>query len=104
MGFPGGSDGKESACNTGDLGSIPGLGRSLGEGNGNPIQYSFLENSTDRGAWWGVAKSQTQLNDQHSTRRDLRRAVACPHLSSSSTELGKGLRSNPSWNPGRGNK
>jgi len=47
---------------------------------------------------------QTELNDQHSTRRDLRRAVACPHLSSSSTELGKGLSSNPSWNPGRGNK
>ena len=107
-GFPGGSDGKESACNTGDPGSIPGLGRSLGEGNGNPVQYSFLENPTDRGAWWasvhGVAKSRTQLNDQHSTRRDLRRAVACPHLSSSSTEFGKGLRSNPSWNPGRGKK
>ena len=51
----------------GDMGSIPGLGRSLGGGNGNPLQYSCLENPTDRGAWWaavhGVAKSQTQLSN-----------------------------------------
>ena len=47
--FPGGSDGKESACNAGDLGSIHGLGRSPGEGNSNPLQYSCLENSMDRG-------------------------------------------------------
>ena len=47
-GFPGGSDGKESACNAGDLGSIPGLGRSPGKGNGNPLQDSCLENSMDR--------------------------------------------------------
>ena len=63
-GFHGGTDGKESACNVGDSGSIPGLGRSLGKGNGNPLlQYSCLENSMDRGAWWatvhGVAVSQT---------------------------------------------
>ena len=51
LGFPGGSDGKESACNAEDLGLIPGLGRSPGEGNGNPLQYSCLENSMDRGAW-----------------------------------------------------
>ena len=51
-GFPGSSDGKEAACNAGDLGSIPGSGSSLGEGNGNPLQYSCLENSMDRGAWW----------------------------------------------------
>ena len=50
-GFPGGSDGKASACNAGDLGSIPESGRSPGEGNGNPLQYSCLENSMDRGAW-----------------------------------------------------
>ena len=51
MCFTGGSDGKESACNAGgDPGSIPGSGRSLGEGNGNPLQYSYLENSVDRGA------------------------------------------------------
>ena len=49
-GFSSGSDGKESACNTGDQGSIPGSGRSPGEGNGNPLQYSCLENPTDRGA------------------------------------------------------
>ena len=48
--FPGGSDGKVSACNAGDLGSIPGSGRSLGEGNRNPLQYSCLENSMDREA------------------------------------------------------
>ena len=63
MGFPGGSDGKESACNAGDPGSIPGEGRFPGEGNGNLLQYSRLENSRDRGAWWatahGVTKSQT---------------------------------------------
>ena len=62
-GFPGGSDGKESACNAGDQGSVPGLGRSPGGGNGNPLQYSCLEDSMDRGAWraivCGVAESQT---------------------------------------------
>jgi len=61
--FPGGSDGKEYACNAGDLGLIPGSGRSPGEGNGNPLHYSCLENSMERGAWQsilhGVAKSQT---------------------------------------------
>ena len=50
-GLPCDSDGKASACNVGDPGLIPGSGRSLGEGNGNPLQYSCLENSTDRGAW-----------------------------------------------------
>ena len=63
MGFPGGSEDKASACNAGDLGSIPGLGRSSGEGNGNPLQYSCLKNPMDRGAWQatvhGVTKSQT---------------------------------------------
>ena len=49
--FPGGSDGKESACYAGDLGSIPGLGRSPGEGNGYPLQYSCLDNPMERGAW-----------------------------------------------------
>ena len=52
--FLGGSDSKESTCHVGDLGSIPGLQRSLGEGNGNPLQYSCLENSMDRGAWWAI--------------------------------------------------
>ena len=61
MGSPGDSDGKESACNAGDLGSIPGSGRSSGEGNGNLLQYSCLEKSMDKEAWWatvhGVSKS-----------------------------------------------
>ena len=53
--FSGGSDGKASACSAGDLGSIPGSGRSPGEGNGNPRQYSCLENPMDAGAWWGYS-------------------------------------------------
>ena len=68
--FPGGSDGKQSACNAGDPGSIPGLVRSPGEGDGNPLQHSCLENSMDRGAWWaivhGAAKNWTRLSDFHS--------------------------------------
>ena len=63
MGFPGNSAGKESTCNAGDPGSIPGLRRSPGEGIGYPLQYSGLENSIERGVWQaivhGVAKSQT---------------------------------------------
>ena len=65
--FPDGSDGKEFACSAGDPDSVPGSGRSPGEGNNNPLQYSCLQNSMDRGAWWatvpGVTKSQTQLSD-----------------------------------------
>ena len=63
----GGSDGKESACYMGDPGSVPGLGRSLGEGNGNPLQHSCLENPMDGGAWKatvrGVAEGRTRLSD-----------------------------------------
>ena len=59
-GFPGGSDGKEFACNAGDLGSIPGLGRS--PGHGNPLQYSCLENPMDRGAWWVTVHGVTELD------------------------------------------
>ena len=66
-GLPGDSDGKASAYNAGDLGSIPGSGGSPREGNGTPLQYSCLENPIDRGAWWaivhGVAKSRTRLSD-----------------------------------------
>ena len=66
-GFPGGSEVKVSACSAGDLGSIPGSGRSPGEGNGNPLQYSCLENPMDGGAWWatvhGITKSRTWLSD-----------------------------------------
>ena len=66
MGFPGGSNGKASACNAEDPGSIPGSGKSLGEGNGNPLQDSCLGNPMDRQTWGptvhGVTKSQTQLS------------------------------------------
>ena len=65
--FPGGSGGKESMCNSEDLGSIPWSGRSPGEGNGNPLQYSCLEDPMDREAWWatvlGVAKFRARLSD-----------------------------------------
>ena len=65
--FPGGSEDKASACSVGDLGSIPGLGRSPGEGSGNPLQYSCLENPMDGGAWQatvhGVTKSQIRLSN-----------------------------------------
>ena len=66
MGFPGVSEVKASACNAGDPGLIPGSGTSAGEGNGNPLQYSCLENPVDREAWWatvhGVTKSWTRLS------------------------------------------
>ena len=69
MGFPGGSDGKESDWKMGDPGLIPGLGGSRGEGNGPSLQYSCLENFMDRRAWratvQGVAKSRTQLSNTH---------------------------------------
>ena len=65
--FPGGSDSKESTCNAGDPGFVPGLGRYPGGKNGNPLQYSCLENPMDGGAWWatahGIAKSWPQLSD-----------------------------------------
>ena len=67
QGIPGGSDGKESACNAGDLGSISGLVRFPGEGNGNPLQSSCLKNPSDRGAWratvHGVTKNRTRLSN-----------------------------------------
>ena len=79
-GFPGDSDDKESACSAGDLGSIPGSGRSPGGGHGNPLQYSCLENPMDRGDSWatvhGVTKSQTQLCDFHQEIKS--RNIHCP--------------------------
>ena len=67
MCFPDGSNGEDSACHPGDMSLIPGLGRSPGEGNRNPLQYSCLKNSMDRGAWQatvlGITKSQTRLSD-----------------------------------------
>ena len=62
-GFSDGSDSKESACNAGGLGLIPGWGRTLGEGNGNPLQYSCLENPMDRGAWWATVHGGHRESD-----------------------------------------
>ena len=73
MEIPCGSDGEESAHDAGDLGSVPGLGRSSGEGNGYPLQCSCLENPMDRGVWWaivhGISENQTQLSDLHLTNQ-----------------------------------
>ena len=66
MEFPGGLDGKASAHNVGDMGSVPGLGRSPGEGNGNPLQYSGLENSMDGGAWWATVHGVHSILSTHS--------------------------------------
>ena len=63
MGFPGGSDDKESVCNAEDLGSVPGSGRSPGEGHGNPLQCSCLENPTDRGAWGATVHGVSKESD-----------------------------------------
>ena len=82
--FPGGSDGKASVCSVGDLGSIPGLGRSPGEGNSNPRQYPCLENLMDTGTWWaavhGVAKSRARLSNSHTLGSPVwgRRGLAAP--------------------------
>ena len=61
---PGGSYGKESTCNAGDMGSTPGSGRSFRGGNGNPHQYSYLENPTDRGAWWATVHRISKESDR----------------------------------------
>ena len=64
---PSGSDGKESACNAGDLGLIPGSGSSPGEGNGTPLQYTCLENPMDRGAWWATVHGVTRVGHDRAT-------------------------------------
>ena len=69
QGFPGGSEGKASACNAGDPGSIPGSGRSPGEGNGNPLLYPCLENPMDRGAWWATVHGVTRVRHNRATSR-----------------------------------
>ena len=68
MNFPHSSVGKESACNAGDLSSIPGLGRSPGEGNGNPLQYSCLENPMDRGTWWATFHGVSRVRHDLATK------------------------------------
>ena len=93
VGLPGGSGGKESTCNAGDQGLIPGLGRSPGEGNGNPPQYSCLENSMDRGTWRATAHvvtvSRLQLSDCHSLSIKLCTCApnACPKMSTEALYL-----------------
>ena len=67
MGFPSGSDSKDSVCNVGDLHSIPGLGRSPGEGNGYPLQHSCLENSMDRGAWHVTIQGSQRVGHDRTT-------------------------------------
>ena len=69
MGFPHSSVGKESACNAGDPGLIPGSGRSSGEGNGNPLQYSRLENPMDRGAWQSTVHGIAKASDTIETKQ-----------------------------------
>ena len=71
------SDGTESACNAGDLGSVPGSGRSPGGGNGNPLQYPCLENPTDRGAWWATVHGVTELDMTKCTHT----AIVCVYKS-----------------------
>ena len=71
------SDGTESACNAGDLGSVPGSGRSPGGGNGNPLQYPYLENPTDRGAWWATVHGVTELDMTKCTHT----AIVCVYKS-----------------------
>ena len=68
QGFPHSSVSKESACNAGDLGLIPGSGRFPGEGNGNPLQYSCLENSVDRGAWWATVHGVARVGHNLATK------------------------------------
>ena len=75
MNFPGGSAGKESTCNVGDLGSNPGLGKTPGKGEGYPLQYSGLENSMDC-AVHGVTKSQTRLSNFHFTKLGVRTYIS----------------------------
>ena len=74
VGVPDGSVGKEPTCSagdTGDMGSIPGLGRSSGEGNGNPLQYSCLGNSMDRGAWWATVSGMMDTTEQLSMQKSV---------------------------------
>ena len=86
--FPGGSDGKESACNEGEPGSVPGLGRSPGEGHGNPLQYFYLEKSTDRGAWQATVHRVKQYFSKNLSNDENSQIV----ISSNHTEL-----QNDSW-------
>ena len=87
-GFPGGSDGKESACNERDLGSVPGLGRSLGEGYSSPLQHSCLETPMDRGAWRAVVQQGHKGSDM-TERLSLRVLLLTSSTSASTVPVGK---------------
>ena len=78
--FPGGAEVKAFACNVGDLGSIPGLGRSPGEGNGNPLQYSCLENPMDGGAWWATVHGSQRVGHDWATSLSLSDSVFYAYL------------------------
>ena len=82
LGFPDGSEGKESTCNAGDLGSIPGLGRSPRGGHGNPLQYSCLENPMDRGIWWATVRGhkESDMTEWPSTAQHRPLSLCCPWL------------------------
>ena len=86
VGFPGGSDGKESVCDVGDLGLIPGSGRSPGRRNGNRVQYSCLENATDRGACWATVQRVTVSQTQLSTHAHMHALLHKRHDSTLETE------------------
>ena len=87
LGFSGGSDSKESACNAGDLDSIPRWGRSPGKGNGYPLQYSCLENTRDRGAWWATVHGVTkEINSEYSLKGLLLKLQYFGHLRAGSLE------------------
>ena len=99
QGFPAGSVGKESACTAGDQGSIPGWGRSPGEGNGNPLQYSCLGNPMDRGACWDtvhrVTKSWTQLSNHHNRDTDIENTLVDTAREAAAAAAAKSLQSCP---------
>ena len=80
LGFPGSSVGKKSACSTRDLGSIPILGRSPREGNGNPFQYSYLKNPTDRGAWWATVCGGARVGHDWAPKPPQAVTQSCPTL------------------------
>ena len=88
-GFPHSSVGKESTCNAGDLGSMPGLGRSPGEGNGNPFQYPCLENPMDRGAWWATVHRVARVGHDLATKPPPPRSILCNYVDHNESERGE---------------